>query len=106
MRCTGSWYGAPRTRSGSVLASCAIPGYFTPITIGDVEYFDGGVHSNTNADVLKTQHLDTVIVVSSMSASHGNAHGADGLLRRSVHRRMEREILRLEAPPAEVPADD
>ncbi len=40
--------------------------------------------------------LDTVVIVSSMSASHGNAHGADGLLRRSVHRRMEREIVRLE----------
>jgi NTE family protein len=53
------------------------PGYFTPITIGDVEYFDGGVHSNTNADVLKTHRLDTVIVVSSMSASRGRAVGAD-----------------------------
>ncbi len=32
-----------------------------------------------------------------MSAAHGNANGADGLLRRTVHRRMEREIARLEA---------
>ena len=31
-----------------------------------------------------------------MSAAHGNANGADGLIRRTVHRRMEREIARLE----------
>jgi NTE family protein len=88
---------APRSRLASaVLASCAIPGYFTPIVIDGKEYVDGGVHSVTNADVLRHEELDTVVIVSSMSASHGNAHGADGLLRRSVHRRMEREITRLE----------
>ena len=32
-----------------------------------------------------------------MSAAHGAANGADGLLRRTVHRRLEREIARLEA---------
>ena len=55
------------------------------------------MHSNTNADVLKTQHLDTVIVVSSMSASRGRATGPDAFLRWSVHRRLEREIAHLEA---------
>jgi NTE family protein len=83
--------------ASAVLASCAIPGYFAPISIDGTEYFDGGVHSSTNADVLRSQHLDTVVVVSSMSASHGRAIGADGLLRWSVHRRLEREIARLEA---------
>jgi NTE family protein len=88
---------APEARLASaVLASCAIPGYFTPINIAGKEYVDGGVHSVTNADVLRAEGLDTVVIVSSMSAAHGNAHGADGLLRRSVHRRMEREIVRLE----------
>ena len=80
-----------------MLASCAIPGYFAPITIEGTEYFDGGVHSRTNADVLTTQPLDTVIVVSSMSAAHGRSIGADSLLRLSVHRRLQREIGRLEA---------
>jgi NTE family protein len=90
--------GSPRAPLASaVLASCAIPGYFTPITIGDVEYFDGGVHSNTNADVLKRHRFDTVIVVSSMSASRGRAAGADSLMRWTVHRRLEREIAHLEA---------
>jgi NTE family protein len=89
--------GAPAARlAPAVLASCAIPGYFKPVTIAGTEYVDGGVHSVTNADVLRTEALDLVLVVSSLSAAHGNANGADGLLRRTVHRRMEREIARLE----------
>jgi NTE family protein len=66
------------------------------VTIEDVEYMDGGVHSATNADVLRNEGLDVVVIVSSMSAADGNAYGVDGLLRRSVHRRTEREIARLE----------
>jgi NTE family protein len=89
--------GAPETRlAPAVLASCAIPGYFRPVVINGTEYVDGGVHSVTNADVLRAEELDLVIIVSSMSAAHGHANGADGLLRRTVHRRMEREIARLE----------
>jgi NTE family protein len=90
-------HGAPPARlAPAVLASCAIPGYFRPVSIDGVEYMDGGVHSATNADVLRTESLDVVVIVSSMSAAHGNAFGVDGLIRRSVHRRMEREIARLE----------
>ena len=89
--------GAPAARlAPAVLASCAIPGYFRPVTIEGTEYVDGGVHSVTNADVLRSENLDLVVIVSSMSAHQGNANGADGLLRRTVHRRMEREITRLE----------
>ena len=90
--------GAPAARLASaVLASCAIPSYFRPVVIDGVEYVDGGVHSVTNADVLRHEGLDTVVIVSSLSAAHGKAAGADGLLRRTVHRRMRREIARLEA---------
>jgi NTE family protein len=89
--------GAPAARlAAAVLASCAIPGYFKPVRIEGREYLDGGIHSVTNADVLKHDSLDLVVIVSSMSAAHGHANGADGLLRRTVHRRMEREIARLE----------
>jgi NTE family protein len=87
----------PAPLAAAVLASCAIPGYFTPVTIGGTEYFDGGVHSITNADVLKTQQLDTVIVISSMSAQRARTPSPDGLLRWSVHRRLEREIAHLES---------
>jgi NTE family protein len=89
--------GSPSARlAPAVLASCAIPGYFRPVVIGGTEYVDGGIHSVTNADVLRSEHLDVVVIVSSMSAARGNANGADGLLRRTVHRRMEREVARLE----------
>lgn len=89
--------GPPAALSEAVLASCAIPGYFRPITIDGVEYFDGGVHSVTNADVLEDQDLDTVVVVSSMSAVEGYPVGPDGLLRWGVHRRLAREVARLAA---------
>jgi NTE family protein len=89
--------GAPPARlAAAVLASCAIPGYFQPVDIGGTEYVDGGVHSATNADVLRSESLDVVVVISSMSAAQGSANGVDGWLRRTVHRRMEREITRLQ----------
>ncbi len=89
--------GAPPARlATAVLASCAIPGYFRPVDIGGTEYVDGGVHSATNADVLRAEGLDVVVVISSMSAPPGSALGVDRWLRQAVHRRMEREIARLE----------
>lgn len=35
----------------AVSASCAVPGVYPPITIGDYRYIDGGVRSGTNADI-------------------------------------------------------
>jgi NTE family protein len=86
----------PARLAAAVLASCAIPGYFRPVDIGGTEYVDGGVYSSTNADVLRSDGLDVVVVVSSMSAAHGSVNGADGFIRRSVHRRMEHEVARLQ----------
>ena len=74
----------------AVLASCAIPGYFQPVDIGGTEYVDGGVHSATNADVLRSEELDVVVVISSMSPARGSVDGADGWIRRTVYWRMER----------------
>lgn len=88
--------GAPRARlADAVLASCAIPGYFSPITIDGVQYFDGGVHSPTNADVLRSLSLDLVIVVSPMSAVQGRSPTLDAPLRWSAHRRLVAELQRL-----------
>jgi hypothetical protein len=47
--------------------------------------------------VLRSQGLDTVVVVSSTSAHGGRAASPDGLLRWSVHWRLAREISRLES---------
>jgi NTE family protein len=55
----------------AIAASCAVPGYFAPVHIDDHAYVDGGAHSPTNAAVLRTLGLDTVIVVSPMSGPSG-----------------------------------
>ena len=52
-------------------ASCAVPGYFAPVQIGRHSYLDGGVHSPTNAAVLRGQGLDVVIVIAPMSGPAG-----------------------------------
>jgi NTE family protein len=40
----------PAAVSRAVLASCAVPGVFAPVRIGDRDYVDGGVWSPTNLD--------------------------------------------------------
>jgi NTE family protein len=87
----------PATLAAAVLASCAIPAYFAPITIDGTEYFDGGVHSPTNADVLRKARLDAVVVVSPMSADLGLVRGPDAMVRWAAHRRLLREVGKLEA---------
>ena len=56
----------------AVAASCAVPGYFRPVRIGERSYVDGGAHSPTNAAVLRDRPLDLVIVVSPMSGPTGS----------------------------------
>jgi NTE family protein len=51
----------------AVAASCAIPGFFTPVSIDGVRFVDGGAHSPTNADLMAGAGLDLVIVSSPMS---------------------------------------
>jgi NTE family protein len=95
--------GSPSARlSQAVAASCAIPAYFAPVHIGTREYIDGGVHSATNADVLLHAHLDTVVVISSMSAAHGRSSHADAPMRWAMHRRLEQEVKRLRARGTDV----
>jgi NTE family protein len=90
--------GAPRVRlSEAVAASCAIPGYFAPVLVDGRSYFDGGVHSPSNADVLRRRRLDLVIAISPMSAAGGLVPKLDAGIRYAVHRRLERELASLAA---------
>lgn len=59
------------TVADAVAASCAIPGYFRPVTIDGVRYIDGGAHTPSNADELAGERLDLVIVSSPMSTGLG-----------------------------------
>jgi NTE family protein len=93
---------APPPLSQAVAASCAIPGYFSPVRIGRLQYVDGGVHSSTNADVLRTEALEVVIVVAPMSAAHGRTTAPDLAIRWATHRRIDREVRALRAAGIEV----
>jgi NTE family protein len=50
----------------AVMASCAIPGWFTPVTIGERTYVDGGTVSSTSVDALTHMGLDEVYVIAPM----------------------------------------
>jgi NTE family protein len=53
--------------SDAVAASCAIPGFFRPVSIDGETFVDGGAHSPTNADLLTAVELDLVLISSPMS---------------------------------------
>lgn len=83
----------------AVAASCAVPGYFTPVEVDGERYLDGGVRSPTNADLLaRYPHpLDLVIVLAPLSARAGVPGGLDGLIRAHARRRVRDEAAQLRA---------
>jgi NTE family protein len=86
----------------AMAASCAVPGYFAPVRIGDRSYVDGGVHSPTSAAILRGQDLDLVIVVSPMSGPPGSALNLLAASRRHSARLLQREVRALERTGVEV----
>jgi NTE family protein len=59
---------APEAPVGAAVeASCAIPGFFAPVRIGDVDYVDGGAWSPTNADAAPAGEGDRVLVLAPMA---------------------------------------
>ena len=80
----------------AVAASCAIPGWFAPVTVGGHRYVDGGAWSPTNADVLTADDLDAVIISSPMSGPPRVAASAgDGPLRLLHRAYLSAEAARL-----------
>ena len=55
----------------AVGASCAVPGVWPPVTIGDRRYIDGGVRSPVNADL--AAGYDRVVILAPVTASFGPA---------------------------------
>lgn len=95
-----------RDRTGdiatAVAASCAIPGYFRPVTIDGREYVDGGVPSPTNADLALSRDLDLVLCLNPLGRRlHGRARGAaavfEALVRELACRQLEAEAAQLAA---------
>ena len=54
----------------AVAASCAIPGFYRPVTIAGHRYVDGGIRSASNLDVLRGRGLDLVICLNPTSTLH------------------------------------
>lgn len=62
---------APPAEIGeAVAASCAIPGFYRPVTIGGRRYVDGGVWSTSNLDLLVDRAPDLVICLNPTSSLH------------------------------------
>jgi NTE family protein len=82
----------PASIADAVAASCAIPSFFMPVTIGGTRYVDGGAHSPTNVDVVAEQSLDLVVVSSPMSSARGGPRvGLDTAARRLFRLYLGRE---------------
>lgn len=95
--------GSPPARlSEAVQASCAIPGWYHPISIGARRYVDGGALSSTSADLLTGAGLDEVVVIAPMvSRLYDRPRSPVARLerrwRRVTTRRVLREIAAVEA---------
>jgi len=86
--------GPPASVGEAVLASCAIPGWFTPQLIDGHRYVDGGVASSTSLGLLArpgAPELDEVYVLAPM-ASHEYDQPRDPVAR--VERGMRRLLTR------------
>ena len=60
----------PAELADAVAASCAIPGFYRPVTIGDRRYVDGGMYSASNLDILRDLDLDVAICLNPTSTLH------------------------------------
>jgi NTE family protein len=89
----------------AVEASCAIPGFFAPVTVDGSRYVDGGVHSTTNADLVVAldQPPDLVVVSAPMSAVGAAVPRPRQLpLRQLVRRQVAGEVAELRSKGIEV----
>ena len=75
----------------AVMASCAIPGWFSPVTIGGHSYIDGGTISSTSVDALTHMKLDEVYVIAPMITAAQER--LPGVLRR-IEQRWRSEVTR------------
>ena len=100
--------GAPTVEvADAVTASCAVPGFYHPITIEGRRYVDGGVWSASNLDVLHDQPLDFVLCLNPTSSledltSSGPRDLLSATWRRISGRRLGWEAKRLRAAGKEV----
>ena len=84
----------PATLSDAVMASCAIPGWYAPVTISGRRYVDGGGCSPTSVDLLRHRRLDEVVVLSPMtSLDYDNPSSVAARLERRFRRLVTRRLI-------------
>jgi NTE family protein len=59
----------PAALTDAVVASCSIPGWYTPTVIGGRRYVDGGIRSATSLGVLRGTNVDEVYVLAPMAST-------------------------------------
>ena len=99
---------APPARAGeAVAASCAIPGFYRPPSIGGRRYVDGGICSMSNLDLLCGEGLDLVVCLNPTSslahaASWSLSERIGAAMRTASGRRVGHEARKLRACGTEV----
>jgi NTE family protein len=78
----------------AVTASCSIPGWYEPVTIGGRRYVDGGTCSPTSLDLLARLGLDEVVVLAPMASFAYDRPKGAARIERSVRRATTRRLLR------------
>jgi predicted acylesterase/phospholipase RssA len=86
--------------SAAVAASCAVPGIYRPVRIGDRTYVDGGAWSPSNLDCVARADLDLVVCLNPLSATaeelaRAGRGAVRGRMRRATGRRLGWEARRL-----------
>ncbi|SDP25037.1 NTE family protein [Pedococcus dokdonensis] len=100
--------GAPEVDlPAAVMASCAIPGWYQPVRIGDHRYIDGGAWSSTNLDLMAGLGLDEVYVLAPQVSFVRDAPRhwrtrVERQWRNRVTLRVLRELAKVHADGAEV----
>ena len=75
----------------AVSASCAVPGYFAPVTIDGERYVDGAAYSLTSLDVVADLELDLVLVSAPMGSTETVAPDIGNALRVPARAKLARE---------------
>jgi NTE family protein len=95
--------GAPEaTVAQAVQASCSVPWIFAPVRIGDREYVDGGVWSNTNLDIAPGARSTQVLCLNPIASLDIAIASPFGLLRAIAGSGAALETLALRSRGAKV----
>jgi NTE family protein len=79
--------------ASAVAASCAIPGFFSPVPVAGRFYVDGGLHSLSNLDLLARRRLDVVVALNPMGGTPPRrGRSPVGRLTAAMRRRSARQF--------------